>query len=119
MIALLLSPIGRWLAGAAVAALVAGGGWAWVSHHYEAKGEAKILRQWDQAKIAEAKREADLKAKADAAELMLNAATSSLDDTADQLNKAREDAQAKAPPVPDCVDDAASLGELRRIIDGK
>lgn len=82
-------------------------------------GAARITTQWNQAKAAEAKKFADQKAKADAAELMLNAATSTLNDTVDQLEKAREDALAKTPAPADCTDSPADVDGLRRLIRGQ
>lgn len=77
--------------------------------HHEAQ-------KWQAAVDAEAKREAAAIAQAWRAEAALKTATDQLDATADQLEKAREDALAKAPAPAACTDSADDVGSLRRLI---
>jgi hypothetical protein len=80
-------------------------------------GEKRIAGQWAAAVAAEHQRELAAVASANAAEAKLSQVTASADSTADQLEQAREALLAKVPPIAACADDAADLGELRRLIE--
>lgn len=70
-------------------------------------------------KVAELQRESGLKADQARDEAALRSVTSILNDTSDQLEKVREDAQAKTPVPADCADSSADVGGLRALIRGK
>jgi hypothetical protein len=77
--------------------------------------------KWQGAVAAEHQHELDAIAKANAAESDLAKVSTQINQTADEGEAARETRLATKPPdplaCPDAVDDAADLGELRKLIE--
>jgi hypothetical protein len=84
-------------------------------------GEKHKAAEWSAAVAAEQHRVDDLNAKLGAAESDNAKLATQINQTVDQLEAARENRTAQNPPdplkCPDAVDDAADLGELRKLIE--